>query len=132
VTPGCKINLTRRGENNMPEAIAFFILGALISWGISHYYYHRGNKEVPAWFSVENIKEILAKNPEDINWTAKQIVGLYNKKVIDEKSSDPLPFNFCPKCGSENLKRSMHEDYEHDESYYLISCEKCGWSDWTQ
>jgi predicted nucleic-acid-binding Zn-ribbon protein len=116
----------------MVEAIIFFICGAIISWGISHYYYQRSNQETPDWFSVSSIKEILTKNPDDIDWTAQQIVNLYNKKVFNNHSSDPLPFNFCPKCGSEKLERSTHDDHERDKSYFLISCKECGWSDWTQ
>ena len=112
--------------------LLFFALGAAISWGISHYYYKRGNQETPGWFSVERIKELLAKNPEDIDWTARQIVDLYNKKVFDDSSSDPLPFNCCPLCGSERLERAMHSDADGDEDYFIISCKECHWSDWTQ
>ena len=116
----------------MTETVISFVLGAAISWGISHYYYYRGNRETPSWFSTENLKEILTKNPEDVDWTARQIVKLYNKNVFDESSSDPLPFRACPKCGSENLKRSSHNDYQNDESYFVISCNQCDWSDWSQ
>ena len=116
----------------MINAIIFFVLGAVASWAISHYYYRRGNKKRPDWFSIESIKEILTKHPEDMDWTARQIVNLYNEKIFDSNSSDPLPFNCCPKCGSEKLEKSTFDDYKRDESYYVISCKECGWSDWTQ
>jgi predicted nucleic-acid-binding Zn-ribbon protein len=114
------------------EGLIFFLLGGIISWFISHYYYQRSDKKTPSWFSVKNIKKLLSQKPEDLDWTAKQIVNLYNRNLYDEQSGDPLPYNFCPKCGSKNLKKSMYDDYEGDESYFIITCEDCKWSDWTQ
>jgi hypothetical protein len=108
----------------------FFIVGAVASWGIAYYYFKRANKETPEWFSISNLKEILTKNPEDVDWTARQVVQLYNRKVFDESSSDPLQYKCCPKCGSENLDKSSLDDHAHDKSYYLISCKKCSWSDY--
>lgn len=113
------------------ENIIFFVLGAFASWGISHYYYNRGNREVPRWL-LPGIKEILAKNPDDIDWTAKQIVNLYNDKIFNLGLSDPLPFNYCPKCGSDKLKHSSFTDEKRDNVYYSVECGECRWSDWTQ
>jgi hypothetical protein len=55
-----------------------------------------------------------------------------NFKKVRFYSSDPLPFDVCPQCGSPNLERSSATDYKHDETYFSIKCKKCGWSDWTQ
>jgi len=110
--------------------LIFFAIGAIVSWSIAFYYYKRSSKETPKWFSVENLKEILVKNPSDIDWTARQIVQLYNEKVFDYHSSDPLPYTCCPRCGSEDLEKSSHQDYERDEFYYVIGCKECEWSDY--
>ena len=114
------------------ENLIFFALGAVVSLAISYYYYRRSSKEKPDWFSIESIKEILTKHPEDIDWTAKEIVDLYNNKVYEQDSSDPLPYNCCPRCGSERLNKSSYQDEERDAYYFLISCEKCEWSDYTE
>lgn len=112
------------------ENLIFFGLGAMISLAISYHYYKRNSLEKPDWFSVESIKEILTEHPEDIDWTAKQIVKLYNNKVYDKDSSDPLAYNCCPRCGSEQLNRSSYHDEERDNLYFLINCENCEWSDY--
>lgn len=112
--------------------ILFFIAGAVVSCVVSYYFFRRGNKETPKWFTVDKIKEIITKKPEDVNWTAKQIVNLYNNKVYSDASGDPLPFKFCPTCGSDKLKRGSHTDTARDEWYCFVECEECGWSDWSQ
>ena len=117
-------------ENLIFSFLGIFF-GGSISWIISRHYYNRGNKEIPRWL-LPGIKEILAKKPDDIDWTAQQIVNLYNNKIFDFGSGDSLPFNHCPKCGSDKLKRSSFTDEKRDDAYYSIECEECGWSDWTQ
>lgn len=47
-------------------------------------------------------------------------------------SGDPLPYIICPSCGSSKLKRSTATDHARDEVYYVIECEDCKWSDWSQ
>lgn len=114
------------------ESLIYFILGVVLSWIISRHFYRRSNKETPDWFSITNIKEVLTKKPDDIDWTAQQIVNLYNNKIFDFGSGDPLPFSHCPKCGSDKLKRSSFTDEKRDDAYYSIECGECKWSDWTQ
>lgn len=114
------------------ESLIYFILGGVLSWVISYHFYHRGSRETPDWFSVANIKELLTKKPDDIDWTAQQIVNLYKNKIFDFYSGDPLPFNHCPKCGSSKLKRSSLTDKKRYDLYHFIKCEECEWSDWTQ
>lgn len=114
----------------MIESITFFILGSSLSWLVLRYYYKLGDKQTPSWFSLEKIKDILTKNPENIDWTAKQIVNLYNNKISDD--SCPVGYKFCPRCGSDNLDGDTFNDYDADEIYYILSCRDCGWSDCTQ
>lgn len=115
------------------EALVFFIAGAIVSYIISYLFYKRGAKEKPSWFNIDTIKSIISKHPEDIDWTAKEIVKLYKNKVVGEQSDGPLPdYNFCPECGHDKLSRGTHNDHEHDEVYYWIECPNCNWSDWSQ
>lgn len=114
------------------ENVIFFILGAAISWATQHFYYRRSDKKKPEWFNVESIKGILAKNPEDIDWTAEQILNLYKHRVYSSDPSDPLPYNICPNCGSAELERGSYNDDQRDETYFVINCKSCKWSNWTQ
>jgi hypothetical protein len=47
-------------------------------------------------------------------------------------SGDPLPYLVCPSCASADLKRYTADDPARDDTYYIIECNGCGWSDWTQ
>lgn len=62
----------------------------------------------------------------------KAIVKKYHEVIHDPDAKDPFGLVACPKCGSDRLKGSTHTDYEHDKAYYILACEECGWSDWTQ
>ena len=109
----------------------FFVAGAALSWGISHYYYQRSNKEIPDWFSVDHIKGIISKNPADYDWTARELAKLFNERVYDKNATgDPLPYRFCPGCGSDDLRRSSAN--HRDDNYYFIRCNECKWEEWTQ
>ena len=59
------------------------------------------------------------------------IVQTYHNVIHDENDSI-FGLAFCPQCGSYELERRKSMDNEHDEVYYLITCLKCGWNDWTQ
>lgn len=61
----------------------------------------------------------------------KAIVKKYHEVIYDPDAKDPFGLVACPKCGSDRLKGSMHTDHEHDEIYFILACEECGWSDWT-
>lgn len=50
----------------------------------------------------------------------------------DQAKGDPLPFKRCPECGEDDFERRSHTDDQRDEIYYVITCKKCGWSEWTQ
>lgn len=113
------------------ENLIFFALGSAVSFGISYYYFKRSSQEKPEWFSTKNVKDILTKHPEDIEWTAKQIIDLYNNKVFNwSDDSDPLPYNFCPECGSERLERYGVSNI--DSHLFVIKCKDCDWSNHTE
>lgn len=110
------------------EMLLGVLFGGVVSWVISQYYYVRANKEKPDWLTAENLKEILAKNPNDLDWTAQQIIQLYESKIMSEDSSAPMPYSRCPQCGSDKLRRQTALDHKSDTVYYLISCDKCRWA----
>ena len=60
------------------------------------------------------------------------IVKKFHEVTYDSDSGKILAFRACPNCGSTRLKRSCATDYEHDEEYFFIECNDCGWSEWTQ
>ncbi len=65
----------------------------------------------------------------------KAVVKKYHEILYDPNADPEHPFaglTYCPRCGSNKLEGSSATDYEHDETYYSITCKECGWSDWTQ
>jgi hypothetical protein len=62
----------------------------------------------------------------------KAIVKKYHEVIRDPDAKDPFGLVACPNCGSTRLKGSSYTDYKHDETYFVLACEECGWSDWTQ
>ncbi|NMC75993.1 MAG: TIR domain-containing protein [Candidatus Methanofastidiosa archaeon] len=96
---------------------------------ISDIYYirYRGGIEEDRW---EIIRAITGHDP---SYTfIKAIVKKYHEVIYDPNAKDPFGIIACPKCGSKRLKGSSYIDYVHDKVYYILACEECGWSDWTQ
>lgn len=113
------------------ELLISIFVSIATTWGVAYFYFKKTNTQRPSWFSVNEIKALLAKNPQDLDWTAKQIVQLYNNKVFNFKSGDPLPYNFCPRCGSKNLQGGSYTNTERDDTYHSLECQDCEWGDWT-
>jgi hypothetical protein len=101
------------------------LLGGAISWAVTWYYYHKQNQEEPKWFA--EIKKILRKHPEDLDWTIKQVLKLYKNEIYGIDEQDSVPFGVCPECGSHSIKHSSSYDEEYDDIYEDHWCEKCGW-----
>jgi len=62
----------------------------------------------------------------------KAIVKKYHEVIQDPKQKDPFGLRSCSKCGSTRLRGGTYTDFDRDENYYILECEKCGWGDWTQ
>ena len=84
---------------------------------------------MPKWIDrefVSGLKEILVRNPSDIDWTANQIVQMFYN-VVQSGQIEPTitDFKFCPKCGAGSLKlvRIVQEDY-HTMG---LLCKECKW-----
>ncbi len=62
----------------------------------------------------------------------RAIVRKYNEVIFNPDLEGPFPYVACPSCGSKRLKGSSFTDYRRDEVYFSITCEDCGWGDWSQ
>lgn len=91
------------------------------------YIKYRGGIEEDRW---EIIKAITGHDPS-LNFL-KAIVKKYNELIYDPKAKGPFGITACPSCGSKRLKGSSITSPKHDEVYFILTCEECGWSEWTQ
>jgi len=90
------------------------------------YVRYRGGIEEDRW---EIIRAVTGHAPSS-NFI-KAIVKKYHEVIHDPNAKDSFGIVACPQCGSERLKGSSFTDYQHDEVYFILACEECGWSDWT-
>lgn len=71
-----------------------------------------------------------------INISISLIASIESLVLLNERENSPIYEYFgitkCPKCKSLKLKANSHLDEQHDEMYYIVECQDCGWSDWTQ
>lgn len=65
-----------------------------------------------------------------VNIDYKQLARAYNHHLYDE--DDHMGYRFCPTCGNDRLERGQYVDRQHDRLYYVIKCDACGWSDWSE
>lgn len=80
---------------------------------------------------MEDIAAEITGRPSDV-----EIAKRLQEKLLDltcqNSCGDPLPYLVCPLCGASELKRSQQIDHRNDRSYYIIQCEKCQWSEYTE
>ncbi len=125
----------------MIQFLAGLIIGGLISWGITHWYYVRSAEDQRLVYDKlsSEIKGLILADKR-ANLSVRDLNELLRRLVIDETSSDPLPYKVCPKCGSENIYPStdfivdseMGDDgmsYHTAAPFKAIECEDCGWRD---
>ena len=108
------------------------LIGGAIGYGISNHFHKKASSERPEWFTLEGITELITRDPSKIEWTPKQLVQLYNDAVYSDDANDPLPYNFCPDCGSEDLHRGSYNDPVRDNQWYFIKCADCDWNTATE
>ncbi len=99
----------------MIEILLSLVLGAIISWVISWYFYHKQDNETPTWFTEKAIGKILQQHPDDLDWTTEQILKLYKNKIHNIDESDAVPYGVCPECGANAIKHSRSVDMERDD-----------------
>lgn len=71
----------------------------------------------------------------------REIVKMYYTAILDPRAENDtgmeyppkhLGYLFCPQCGGANLRDDSIADYQGEETYYIVKCEDCGWSELTQ
>lgn len=106
------------------------IIGGFTSWYISKFWSQKSSKETPEWVNtdlVKSIKDVLAKRPEDVDWTTKEIVKLYRNSVYKDAENPKISdINHCADCGNENLTYHFYRVY--GSKTYSVRCEECKWS----
>lgn len=125
----------------MIQFFAGLIIGGLLSWGITHWYYVRSSRDQTSLYNKlsSELKGLILAD-ERSNLSVKDLNELLRNTVIDETSTDTLAYRICPKCGSENLWRSndyiveveMGDEgmpFETATPYKTIECDDCGWRD---
>jgi hypothetical protein len=101
----------------------------------THFYHVRGSREQKALLN-KLPDAIVAILKEDVReqLSIDELNELIYRKAIDEDAwakHDPLPYKACPRCGNTDLLRGEVEGHR-DHRYYVIECDKCKWSEWTE
>lgn len=114
------------------ELIISFIVGALISWAITHHYYKKASRDQKELFAKlpDSFRQVVLESRAE-KFSVKELNKLLEEKIYDEDSGrDPLPYKCCPRCGSTKLKRSSMSDDRI--TMFYISCEECDWGAGTE
>jgi len=120
----------------MLQSLLSFILGALITWLITHYYYKKST-DILSKLPDEIIKKIEL-DPRD-KLSIKDLNDLIDFRTRDFTKQGLDSYIACPKCGSKLIKEKDLLDVDVDSdpdgfgSYYPIfadslKCNNCGWS----
>jgi len=108
----------------MPETY-FFIAGCLVTWLVTHFYYHRSSTCVPKW-AEEFIRKLPAIPP-----TPSELLRLFQEQIDlgDIDINHPLGRVACPECG-ESAKKFEEKAFGDDYHTIIVyRCPSCGWSD---
>lgn len=119
--------VTRRVENQTLRIVPVMIDSTPLPTLVADY---RGFT-VSSSTKMEDIAAEITGRPSDVELARRLQVKLLDL-TWEKARGDPLPYLVCPMCGSPELKRSQATDYKHDRSYYIIECEKCKWSEYTE
>lgn len=85
--------------------------------------------------SARSIGEVAARicgSPSETEIIPRLQERIYELTIDSDAKNDPLPYKRCPDCGEDSFDRRSNTDYRNDRVYYVISCKKCGWSEWTE
>ncbi len=108
--------------------IILFVLGSLITWFVSKYYYQKGNKQTPEWAkplieALPNSKpseEELLKIVQDYIDAGNAIIHQPTQRLV------------CPKCGK--TAKNFHDDDVSADDICMVktSCPFCGWEQYNE
>lgn len=106
------------------ELLIGIIGGGVISWILTHWYYHKANKEVPEWARP------LIKQFPDTPPTLDELIDRYHGAVMDgDIVPHPTGFIKCPECGAGVDKFIQWEHYaDHlDSMFHGHKCSECNY-----
>lgn len=115
----------------MLQDIIFLILGAvlggIIGWITSVYFYRKSNKEQAALYNklTSDIRELILADPRD------QLSVEELNELLELKTQKDGYYIACPQCGNTKLKYGSFID-DREETWYATDCPSCGWSDVSQ
>ena len=112
------------------------ITGGIISWEITHVYYKKSSANQKKLYNklTDKIRNaILNDNREKLS--VSELNKLIREKTIDKNVGEAIPYMFCPKCGSDELKRTSDVEVDHQPEgpqllyhFDIIQCRQCGWT----
>ena len=82
--------------------------------------------------TLADVVQGITGQPRDIEIAQKLQARLHELTAANVDPRDPFGILICPECGKNEFKRSTLVDHQRDDSYYVINCKNCTWSDWTQ
>jgi hypothetical protein len=91
--------------------------------------------------SADDLNQIAAdiagiENPIDLSRRLQARLNEIQARLTEigyaETRGAPFPYLVCPECTSANLHRHEVMDYVLDDTWFVITCDDCGWEDATQ
>lgn len=106
------------------QLIIGIVAGGMVSWFITHLYYQKSSKKVPAW--AEGIIDRLPEVPP----TKEKLLELFQESLTDGDVEIHSVFGIvaCPECKApiRELKESVFGN--DGVTIVTISCPYCGWN----
>lgn len=120
--------LRRRVDDNGLRIVPLMVDGTKLPTLVADY---RGY-DLTDGVQLEDVVSEMTGSPRDLEIARRLQSKLLELTASVAGGGDPLPYLVCPSCASTELDRSSVTDYSRDDTYYVITCKKCGWEDWTQ
>jgi hypothetical protein len=80
---------------------------------------------------ADELRVRLGTAPREPAGLRRAVVRKYHELIEDAEASGPIPIRACPSCGSADLRGSSLEG-RGDHIYYTLTCEDCGWTEWSE
>jgi len=115
--------------------LSISVVSLLLGIATTHVYHRKGTRELRA--IVDKLPSKVADALQaDVRskLSVEELNQLIYEKTVDEeagRAGEPLPYRACPKCGSGTLSRSTVEG-RGGHVYYIISCQDCGWFEYSE
>lgn len=112
----------------MLATIVSTFVGIVATWYFAFRYYKRSLESMPSWIGpdfIKQLKDILAKNPADIEWTTQQVLALYRNTFFAGSRNPTIhDVRYCTSCGSQKLEL-IFWDVGMGIHDYVLECTEC-------